>query len=193
MGVAALCGNGVIDGIEKCDDGNQISGDGCDSRCCQELPFICYPIPPSPCFCGDGKVDPGESCDDGNTENGDGCDYDCRWGPRGTCGNGVLDPGEQCDDGNEDPSDGCYPWCRLNACVVPGTTVPTGIALCGNGIVEPGEECDDGNNAGGYGLCGPDCRFGPYCGDGVVQDAEECDDGNRSCCDGCSSTCRVEM
>lgn len=28
-----VCGNGIQEGIEECDDGNTVSGDGCDSNC----------------------------------------------------------------------------------------------------------------------------------------------------------------
>ncbi len=62
------CGDGIVDGMEECDDGNTMSGDGCDENCEIEIP---------PDNCGDGNVDPGEECDDGNNINGDGCDEDC--------------------------------------------------------------------------------------------------------------------
>lgn len=32
------CGNGVLEGTEACDDGNQLAGDGCDSSCASEPP-----------------------------------------------------------------------------------------------------------------------------------------------------------
>ena len=34
----AVCGDGVVDGQETCDDGNRISGDGCSSLCQSEFP-----------------------------------------------------------------------------------------------------------------------------------------------------------
>ena len=44
-GCAALgpyCGDGLIEpGIETCDDGNVVGGDGCDTKCQQELPPEC--------------------------------------------------------------------------------------------------------------------------------------------------------
>lgn len=30
---AVSCGNGVVQGNEECDDGNQVPGDGCDDQC----------------------------------------------------------------------------------------------------------------------------------------------------------------
>jgi fibro-slime domain-containing protein len=66
------------------------------------------------------------------------------------------------------------------------------LPICGDGIVGIGEECDAGaaNNTGGYGQCGPNCKYGEFCGDGVVQSQyEDCDDGVN---DGnpCPSGCR---
>ena len=31
-----ICGNGVLEGFEECDDGNLVSGDGCSSDCVME-------------------------------------------------------------------------------------------------------------------------------------------------------------
>ena len=60
-----LCGNGVVDVGEVCDDGNQTSGDGCRGDC-KKIEV-----------CGDGELDVGEQCDDGNHNPADGCDA-CR-------------------------------------------------------------------------------------------------------------------
>jgi cysteine-rich repeat protein len=60
------CGNRVIEPDETCDDGNQLSGDGCRGDC------------RSTEVCGNGFVDPGERCDDGNLISRDGCDSRCQ-------------------------------------------------------------------------------------------------------------------
>ena len=57
-----LCGNGNVDVGEACDDGNQVSGDGCRGDCGKIE------------VCGDGFLDQGEACDDGNLNAADGCD-----------------------------------------------------------------------------------------------------------------------
>jgi len=44
----ALCGNNVIDDGEECDDGNNVSGDGCDAACFAELPPTEVSAPGSP-------------------------------------------------------------------------------------------------------------------------------------------------
>ncbi|MBI2175693.1 MAG: DUF4215 domain-containing protein [Parcubacteria group bacterium] len=48
---------------EQCDDGNNISGDGCSAICTIETTGVV----------GDGVLNIGEECDDGNTVSGDGC------------------------------------------------------------------------------------------------------------------------
>jgi cysteine-rich repeat protein len=48
----AVCGNGVREIGEQCDDGNRTACDGCDASCRPET-------------CGDGVVQCGEQCDDG--------------------------------------------------------------------------------------------------------------------------------
>lgn len=42
--VAPICGNGVLEAGEECDDGNTVSGDGCSSTCMTEV----TPSPPGP-------------------------------------------------------------------------------------------------------------------------------------------------
>jgi cysteine-rich repeat protein len=64
---AAVCGNGVVEAGEQCDDGNTINTDACTNVCRSAT-------------CGDGFVylAGGETCDDGNTANGDGCSATCK-------------------------------------------------------------------------------------------------------------------
>lgn len=66
----AFCGNGVQEGAEACDDGNEIGGDGCGARC------------DSAEQCGNGVIDylVGEQCDQlglGAGFTGDGCSSGC--------------------------------------------------------------------------------------------------------------------
>ena len=65
-----VCGNGILEPGEQCDDGNLVNGDGCSSTCTIETP-------PPPPVCGNGIVEAGEQCDDGNLINGDGCSCTC--------------------------------------------------------------------------------------------------------------------
>src|SRR5262249_51290885 len=63
-----ICGNGIIDPGEQCDDGNTVSGDGCSNVCTIEAGWMsmCVVVP----VCGDGLLRGGETCDDGNTVSG---------------------------------------------------------------------------------------------------------------------------
>ena len=45
----SLCGHGIIDSGEGCDDGNTISGDGCSSTCTIESGWICDNKEPTTC------------------------------------------------------------------------------------------------------------------------------------------------
>lgn len=65
-GSTAVCGNGVLEDGEACDDGNVVAHDGCSATCTVEVPV-----------CGNGYVEAGETCDDGNLVNGDGCSSAC--------------------------------------------------------------------------------------------------------------------
>lgn len=63
----AVCGDGLQDPEEACDDGGNASCDGCSADC-KRVEGVC----------GDGAIECGEACDDGNRDDGDGCDSDCR-------------------------------------------------------------------------------------------------------------------
>mgnify|MGYP006273011213 CR=1 FL=1 len=65
--IGPVCGNGIIEGDEECDDGNTEDGDGCSGLCTIESTPVC----------GNGILETGEECDDNNTVNGDGCSSNC--------------------------------------------------------------------------------------------------------------------
>ena len=46
-GRSILCGDGIQEGAEACDDGNTATGDGCDAACAIEP--VCTTTPPAPC------------------------------------------------------------------------------------------------------------------------------------------------
>lgn len=65
-GGGSICGNKIREASEQCDDGNDLSGDGCSSYCFIETHY-----------CGNGMKESGEECDDGNLNAGDGCAPSC--------------------------------------------------------------------------------------------------------------------
>lgn len=161
----AVCGNGMAESGETCDDDNTTACDGCSAACQLEA-------------CSNSMVECAEGCDDGNVVDGDGCDANCT---TTRCGNGRLTAGEECDDGNQRTGDGCDAACRIEA--------PPG---CGNGMAEPGEECDDDNTVDCDG-CSRTC-LDEGCGNNRVECGEVCDAGNELDCDGdgCAATCLLE-
>jgi cysteine-rich repeat protein len=203
-----FCGDGVVDAGEQCDDGNNLSCDGCDRDC--TLPT-----------CGNGSVCDNEECDDGNNVSGDGCSATCI---SEICGNNVTNPGwdEECDDAGFSVT--CDDDCSFAICgdqlVNPvagetcdeGTGLPDNLALntptcdsdcsapaCPDGHWNPfntnapappgGEECDDGGNSL---ACDADCTLAS-CGDGFTNPVrgEQCDDSNFSDTDDCPSSSTV--
>jgi fibro-slime domain-containing protein len=172
------CGDGINNqgGIEACDDGNTLPGDGCNGICKVERNWDCPPA--GKCtpqvICGDSKIGAGEVCDDANQTDGDGCNanctvqdpaYTCTPGQpcvrKSFCGDGRIEAGENCEDGNTQSGDGCDANCKLETgwvCPTPGSACKR-AARCGDGVVNSnlGEVCDDANTADGDG-CSADCR-----------------------------------
>ncbi len=209
--IDGICGDGIQDPSEACDDGNLIANDACTDICelarcgdqivqigvetCDDGNSIDTDVCPTSCqaaVCGDGFLrtdlvegDPGyETCDDGNNDNGDSCNANCMMG---SCGDGLVDAelGEECDDANDVATDRCI------SCV---------LASCGDGYVREGEErCDDGNQ-NTYDACTNECQPA-HCGDGILRNDltqeddgfEVCDDGNDSNLDGCTSECTAAI
>ena len=137
----AVCGDGMVESVEECDDGNLVSGDGCDIDCLLEDGYAC-PGAGGSCHvsvCGDGVAEGSEECDDANSLIGDGCTPFCEVEPScsgGTCtpicGDGQVFPGEACDDGNGVDGDGCSSSCTLEAgysCTLVTTDPPDEIDL----------------------------------------------------------------
>ena len=188
----AVCGDGVVEGDEACDDGNDDDGDACLSTCvlatcgdgfvhdgdeqCDDgndaTDDACIACVLA--ICGDGEVHVGvEECDDGNTIDDDGCSNAC---VLHVCGDGVIDAGEECDDGGESAT-----------CDVDCT-----VAECGDGTLNPssGEACDD-DNAEDDDACVGSCQIAA-CGDGFVHvGVEACDDGDQVGGDGCENDCTL--
>lgn len=186
---ATVCGDGILRGDKQCDDGNQLDGDGCSSRCTIETGWTC-PTPGLPCTriitCGNGQPGPGKECDDANTRDGDGCSSTCQvergWTCTGfpsicapICGDGLVRGDEQCDDGNTRDGDGCSATCHIEQ----GWACSAEPSIC---RVLMGWRC-----MGDPAVCAP------VCGDGLIRGTEQCDDGNLVNGDGCSSTCQIEI
>lgn len=162
-GAAPICGDGVLDENEDCDDGP----DNAETAAC--LPTC------AAASCGDGNVQAGvEACDDGNEDDTDACTSVCE---AAACGDGSIQGEEECDDGGDNgDSRACKSDCTA--------------ALCGDGVIHAGEEqCDDGNDDNNDG-CNQACTF-TDCGDGFWNPEinEVCDDGPGTPGDVCNDDC----
>lgn len=142
-GVMEVCGDGVLEGGEVCDDGplnSDILQGACRTDC-------------TAAHCGDSVVDyiDGEQCDDGDGADGGGCSASCQVEAPASCGDKLLnlDQGEECDDGNKAGGDGCSAACQLEA---------VGLT-CGDQAKDALEVCDDGNTINGD-ACNPTCNLG---------------------------------
>jgi cysteine-rich repeat protein len=139
--VSVVCGDGVVQGDEVCDDGNTRSCDGCSSDCRSDE------------SCGNQIVDCNEQCDEG-AGNSSAPNASCRPGcMRAACGDGVVDDqlGEDCDGapsmsatcaefGFYGGALGCSAGCRNDTSACAGT--------CGDGVVNGAELCDGAPPAG---------------------------------------------
>jgi len=139
---AGVCGDGLVDEGEECDDGDDNADGGpCTSTCTMAS-------------CGDGLMQPtnDEECDDGS---GNGATAACTDACKAaSCGDGfVWEDVEECDLG-EDNEAGVYGGCTPMSC--------TFEPHCGDGeLQKEHEECDLGEEVNGLDgeACAKSCKF----------------------------------
>jgi cysteine-rich repeat protein len=92
-GCTPLCGNGILEGSEDCDDDDRSNGDGCSSTCVTEDDWTCTGTTPSVCTCdNDDACAMNQFCNGSGACVGDlgmgvACDRDAQ------CANGDCDVG----------------------------------------------------------------------------------------------------
>lgn len=133
-----VCGNGLQEIGEGCDDAATAPEDGCSATCQVEEGWACDTAAGqvSVCHamgCGDGVVDANEACDDGNTRAEDGCSPGC-----------ALEAGFQCFG---EPSR-CY--AGGDSCDQPIALQPGLHRLDSSGYTDSGVDlaCDYAGNSG---------------------------------------------
>lgn len=119
--VSPPCGDAQLNGLETCDDGNAMGGDGCSATCQEEPGYNC--TGPGKCVDIDECALGTDNCPAGTTvcKNTLGsftcqCDVGSSWDSMNLvcvpgCGDGDKQPPEVCDDMNTDPGDGCDANC----------------------------------------------------------------------------------
>lgn len=159
-----LCGDGIVQWTEECDDGNQIEDDGCTNRCQKSI-------------CWDGELDPGEQCDDGNLIDTDACTNRC---VRTLCGDWIINNNEECDDAASNGQLCDLTWWSCTYCTITCQQKTLIAPNCWDGTIDVQlwEQCDDGNDINDD-MCTNSCRL-PVCGDGIVQSTEQCDDASNN-------------
>jgi cysteine-rich repeat protein len=205
-----ICGDGLTNPFEECDDGNLTAGDGCEDNCLK----TCVSTDSTrdcnnPCAVGAACDDVTSTCLPGTpVADGTSCGTDlepllvCRGGTCTSplCGNRDLDAGEECDDGNLVGTDGCGNDCTFNCVPTDATRDCTltdpcqGTSTCNSTthLCSTPSPLPDGT------ACGPTtegrvCFSGvctlPVCGNRILEPTEQCDDGNLSDTDGCRVDC----
>ncbi|CAD8190916.1 unnamed protein product [Paramecium pentaurelia] len=206
-----ICGDGIIQGQEQCDDGNLISNHSCYlcKYSCQQFCLICqfgiclqcqdgfiinanFNCEP---LCGDSNLIPysTEQCELGVNGVWDDC-QECRFISIENCKSNYFTICLECEIGFQIQENMCLPFC--------------GDKL----ILDQYEDCDDGNlqpydgcfnckfqciedcNICERGQCILKCENGyefvnnsclSVCGDQIITKEEDCDDGNLEPYDGC--------
>lgn len=181
----ASCGNGVVDGTEACDDGNDSNNDSCTNQCTVNI-------------CGDGYLyTDHESCDRAE-ENGQECtadygstcrycSYDCTYltSSGSYCGDGVVQDSDELCDGSELTQFRCFD---------DATTQQVGD-VCYEANAAEGSGCESGFTCRNLGVCNGGLNDGMYCTqtDAVSgKDLAFCAGGTcvlPTCADDCGSTC----
>jgi hypothetical protein len=207
------CGDGMITGMETCDDGTQDFDPECayGPMSCLVCTDTCTEQPGTPRYCGDETIDPEETCD---PPDGEICDDTCHDMTLDPCFDGFMDGNEtDMDCGGTDcapcpagrhclvasdceafPECGGTPTCGVTSSVCMATELCSDPDVCTRDACEPGTGCgfhlidDDFDGEGPRDLdCGLDCNdLDPNIGPTIP---EICDRIDQDCDDLIDESC----
>jgi cysteine-rich repeat protein len=202
-----VCGNGVIEPGEVCDDGalNGTASDGCTATCTYVCvnPMTDCGTPPvcekwtcaanHTCAAVADATQNGMTCAAGKVCNNGSCAT-----PSAVCGNGIVESGEQCDFGaGNGPGTGCESNCTFSCTMVPNSCDDgnpcNGAETCNTVTVSghTGQKCaagtpeSNGTNCGTGKICITQACVTSTCGDGYIDPSigETCEPPGTSTCD----------
>jgi cysteine-rich repeat protein len=184
-----VCGDGILDPAEQCDDGNLVNGDGCSSVClfegCAVTGTWTATVPAADYALSVREEGGGTLVGVAHPVGSPGLLLSVtgqRGGPQLQLGIGSLE------------FSGAMSDCDTADLIGLAGLTPVALArvrstFCGDGTVDVGfETCDDGNFQNGDG-CSAACTTGATCGDGILDAGEGCDDANGGNHDGCLNGC----
>ncbi|CAM4261537.1 FG-GAP-like repeat-containing protein [Corallococcus exiguus] len=171
-----FCGDGVLGGFEVCDDGNQLSGDGCNSVCQVEPGYTCTGEP-TVCTDIDECAAGADNCNENATCTNIGGSFTC------ACNAGYEGDGVSCTNIDE---------CAASPCLNGGTCIDgvgsytckcaptyegTNCQACSGTLADCNGNSSDGcevnlqSDADSCGACGIVCSTGQICSNATCQTA----------------------
>src|SRR5947207_2012003 len=183
---AAVCGNGVVEATEACDDGNLVNGDCCSSACAIEAAGTV-------CRASAGVCDVQETCTGSSVT----CPNDAKSTAVCRASAGICDVAESCDGvGNNCPADGFVAagtTCRAAAGVCdvdekctgssascPNDVKSTAVCRAAAGVCDVDDSCDgvaDDCPADAVATASTPCRLAA----GICDLEEDCDGTSVDC------------
>ncbi|MBI1813247.1 DUF4215 domain-containing protein [Candidatus Peregrinibacteria bacterium] len=212
----AVCGNGIVESGEQCDDGNAWYGDGCTlcgievGYACSGSPSVCVPGEAQhQSSCGNGIIERGEQCDDGNTTNADGCSDACALetgfvcaGQPSVCQKGKIASSAPLvhQAAPPEPTTSSASSSSPAPIVSSSSSAPVASSASASSSASSGRlshrainMLSSSSSAGVTQTATVSSKtIFTGCGDGIVVGTEQCDDGNTNGGDGCSGTCTLE-
>ncbi len=201
------CGDGVVEGVEECDDGDANGTPG--ARCTTTCSWVCK----EDSWCDDMEAcngvekcvdhacvagtpaDDGDSCGDGKVCRNSAC-------TDAVCGDGFVTAPEECDDANSNAGDGCENDCTFSCVSTDSARNCTPADACaGQGTCDdathtctPGTQLPDNTSCDSGGYCKGGTCTQPMCGNGMAEPGEDCDLGaaNGTMGSGCKADCSFE-